>query len=88
MFLYYLSSVFICGGGGNEPDEEVDSDEHDVHEQVLLLPGEHIPALYKQEQHMSGIQLAAKSHGKNSMRMLLEKIILLISYILMIKLFV
>ena len=65
MFIDYLSSVFICGGGGNEPDEEAGSDERDVHEQVLLPPGEHIPALYKQEQYMCDMRLAVKSHDKN-----------------------
>jgi hypothetical protein len=32
MFIYYLSSVFICSDDDNEPDGVAGSDEHDEHE--------------------------------------------------------
>lgn len=65
MFINYLSSVFICSGDDNESGGAEGSDERDEHEQVLLLPGEHIRALCKQEQHMCDMQPGAKPHDKN-----------------------
>ena len=70
MFLYYLSSVFICSNDGNEPGEVVGSDERDVHVQDELLPDEHKQVEYKQELHMYGHIPALKLHGKNLILML------------------
>ena len=74
MFIDYLSSDFICSS--DKPDEEADSNERDVHEQVLLPPGEHIPALCKQEQHMD-MPPDAKSHDKN---LNLKLLLMLVSF--------
>lgn len=84
MFINYLSSIFICSS--NESDEETDSD--DAHIQVVYKPEYDILAAYIQELHMYELPSALKSHDMSSTSMLLEKIILLISYILTIKLFV
>lgn len=96
MILYYLSSVFICSDDDNEPGGVAGSD--DAHEPDEQLDDAHIQVAYKPEHdtlvvhiqglHMCELPSALKSHDMSSTSMLLEKIILLISYILMIKLFV
>jgi hypothetical protein len=94
MFIDYLSSIFICSS--DEPDEEADSDDaheldeqpDDVHIQVVYKPEYDTPVVHIQELHMYEPPSVLKSHDMSSTSMLLEKIILLISYILMIKLFV
>lgn len=93
MFIDYLSSIFISSS--DEPDEEAGNDVHepdeqpdDVHTRVVYKPEYDTPAVHTQELHMYELPSALKSHDMSSTSMLLEKIILLISYILMIKLFV
>jgi hypothetical protein len=81
MFIDYLSSIFISSS--DEPDEEVDNDVHEpdkqpdaAHTRVV-----HTRVVHIQELHMYEPPSVLKSHDMSSTSMLLEKIILLISYI-------